>query len=109
MILCLDYMSAQVGAMVTLPCYSDTSDVHWRYRQPEGHDHLILYNGSVVRNGQRPWGNLYVSKIRRGVFTLKIHNANLQNSGLYSCIENNGQSTEHRVQLIVYSELSEFI
>lgn len=99
-------IEAQVGQRVTLPCSTtySTSPI-WTYREfsltDRQHRDIVL-NGRVV-NGNAKWFEL--ERPSSSEYNLAVRAASLNNTGFYSCQEDDGFGQQHHFYLTVRSRL----
>ena len=88
-----------VGQSVELLCNTAlTSDIMWSYDTDDGSVDYVLQNGRTDRDKPR----LSVKRHLRGFHSLVISDAQLSDSGLYSCYDGKGRR-KVGYQLIVNS------
>lgn len=89
------YVSVKLGDTMTLPCYSSSSGgVEWRFSLKEDSQSQTIYsNGRVIDARFR------VSKTTVEDFSLTLNSVELDDSGMYSCVDD---MMQHTVQVIVY-------
>jgi len=93
-------MTTMVGEKVTLPCRTTLfTPVDWIYQPSEHEDVEYVCSAGVVLNGFRE--RFALDRNIFGDFSLIIHKVTKADAGVYTCIEDVGQSTKHRVTLIV--------
>jgi hypothetical protein len=89
-----------VGEKVLLPCQSSSlKPAIWRYKRSIFKSYDLVYNG---RHLLATYNN-YVELMDQsaGNFSLFVRNVTVQYSGIYVCIENEGQGPAHFIALIV--------
>jgi len=84
-----------VGRNVTLICNSSSDEpVNWWYKDLWGSDEReVVVNGEVVN------GNVY--RMTLIGHDLVIHNALLNDSGVYTCVEETGFGEHHKIALTI--------
>ena len=98
--------TASVGETVYLLCGGAErldSHVDWLYQTSEDEDGDQIISGGYLRNGNR------AGRLGTDVSTLFIHNAQTNDSGVYTCREDSGNGPEHRVILAVQGKFSELV
>jgi len=96
---------AFVGDRVVIECHTNLPyGVVWSYKtSPLDRTARDIVLGDEVINGNVKYFDLIQTKI--GDYNLVIRNATSNNSGLYSCIEDDGLGTAHNTLLTVMCEL----
>jgi len=86
---------AVVGQRKTLPCNSSVQKpVSWWYKHPWGGEEIEIVVDSQVVNG-------YSSRMSLVDYDLIIHNALLNDIGVYTCVEETGFGEHHKISLRV--------
>jgi len=87
--------TATAGQNVTLVCNSSMpKPVNWWYKDQRGSDETeFVVNGEVVN------GNVF--RMTLVGYNLVIHNVILNDSGVYTCVENTGFGEHHKISLTV--------
>lgn len=86
------------GGDVTLTCHSNLSDpIRWLYIRSENTPQDVLFNGKSI-------DLKYVDRVTAqvsGGYTLLLHDVQLNQMGLYICINDGGNSYKYPIQLTV--------
>ena len=92
-----------VGDRATLPCRTTLpTPVDWYYQRSENErGDVICSAGNLVNDYSRRFA---LDRGIKGEFSLIIQSVRREDEGLYICVEDAGQGTEHHVTLRVYSK-----
>ena len=94
-----------MGSRAVLPCQSEThTEVDWRYRNVTHPDHQYVWNRNVIVDGYRDRFRIETNAV--GSYNLVIFPVQLNDSGIYECIEDGGFGKVHKFRLTV--ELGEY-
>jgi len=94
---------AHVGQRFVLPCHPDIQkDVDWKYRPTETGFEDYIYSNEVMYERFRD--RMTVVKSDDFEYELIISRVNLNDTGLYICIEDLGYGARHVAELIVYGK-----
>ena len=95
-----------VGRQVTLPCRTTLpTPVDWLYQKPENETAEYICSAGTLLNGFRERFDLDRSAF--GDFSLIIHSVTKADEGVYTCLEDAGQGTEHRITLSVTGKITQ--
>jgi len=99
-------MTAVVGRQVTLPCRTTLpTPVDWLYQKSENEKAEYVCSAGTLLNGFRERFDLDRSTF--GDFSLIIHSVTKADEGVYKCLEDAGQGTEHRITLTVAGKITQ--
>jgi len=99
-------MTAVVGRQVTLPCRTTLpTPVDWLYQKSENEKAEYVCSAGTLLNGFRERFDLDRSTF--GDFSLIIHSVTKADEGVYKCLEDAGQGTEHRITLTVTGKITQ--
>ena len=87
--------TAVVGQRVTLRCNPRVAKpVDWWYKDQRGGDEVEIVINGAVANG-------YTSRMSLVGDNVIIHNARLNDAGMYTCVEETGFGEKHKISLTV--------
>jgi len=93
-------VEAVVGARVRLPCQAETrAEVDWQFRNATHPDLRYIWNRNTMVNGYKQ--RFVVETNAVGTYNLIISDVQLNDSGIYDCIEDGGFGKIHAVRLRV--------
>ena len=99
-------MTAEVDREVTLPCRTTLeTPVDWYYQKSENETAEFVSSGGEITDDFSTRFDLERSTF--GDFSLIIHNVTKADEGVFTCLEDAGQGTEHRITLSVTGKITQ--
>jgi len=93
-------VEAVVGDRARLPCRAETrAEVDWQFRNATHPDLMYVWNRNTMVNGYMERFTIETNAV--GTYNLIIFPVQMNDSGIYDCIEDGGFGTVHAVKLNV--------